>query len=581
MGLQLQPLETNPGILPVKEGQAYLQIDNWTIIKTINLDNIYNDLNYVTSRFSDFNKLVEQHKPYPRELVGMITHVEHLRDMTINKYRQLIPQRFRRGILNPLGSILKIITGNLDHEDALKYDKLTSELSKNQDLSSKKLTIISKMMDSFINTTEIINNNSLTLESHLKRIDLTLRDIIFKEDNWILSSYILGLYNLFISHYRTIFVKLSELETALALSKTSILHQSIVNSSELLDHLKLISRTEKLVYEPTVFNLVKLEETICIKSFIKKEQITFIMQIPLTDNCTYNYYKMYSLPIFLEPENKTLAIFPKYPYLLAKGLKYLPLVAPCRPLAAGDNFLCTGDNRVLYPDPTCEEQLMQFAKNLSYCKQHVIKIEEVRVQRISTENWILYTRLRTTLTKKCAEEISKYPVFGTYVLTLNEPCDLEIHGIQIHHHRIYTEAEATTPYPVINLPLLPMSTNVSSASALNMHEVSLDEVKYMSYALKNSEVMNSVYNRENDPSLSALIYLSLSLIVLTCLVLVFYMFRNKIVKWVPLRNYRNNSKIEISDNFSLREGGVIHPPHPADTPQRGIATSAVPFKFTE
>lgn len=558
VALQLQSLEGNPGILPVKEGQAYVQIDSWTIIKTINLDKIYNDLNFIMTKFNEF-KLMTLNKTFPHDFVSMLMHAEYLRDLTVEKYRQLIPQRFKRSILNPLGSLIKIVTGNLDHEDALKYDRITSEISHDQVIVEKKLTVVSKMLDSFINTTDIINQNSIILDTRLRKVETSLRNVVNKESNWVLSSYILGLYNLFISNFRTVFIKLSEIETALALSKSSILHQSIVNSTELLNHLKFISNIGTLVYEPNEYNLIKIEETICVKSFIKKNQIIFIMEIPLTDNCTYTYFKLYSLPVFHEP-NQTLAIFPKYPYLLAKGIKYLPIAKPCRPLAAGDQFLCADDHRALYPGLTCMEQLMKSDKNLTYCKQHPIHIEDVKVQRINPDNWVLYAKARTTLVKHCNDEISNYPVHGTYVVTLDEPCDLVISGIRMRHHRIYSETDEAIPLPIIYLPQLPVNVNLTSARALNMRDVNLDEVKYMSYVLKNSEVFESAVNREMDSSISVLAYVTLGLVSLIFIMFLLYVVRNKIILF--LESYRKSPEIEHSDNFALREGGVMHPPRP-------------------
>ncbi|CAK1583893.1 unnamed protein product [Parnassius mnemosyne] len=494
----------------------------------------------------------------------MVFQCEYIRDITVQKFQQLMPRRFKRGILNPLGSVLKIITGNLDHEDALKYDKLTSELSHNQIIISKKLTLVSKMLDSFINATETLNNNSVMLDARLKSVETMLNHLTTRENNWVFSTYIFGLFNLFISNFRTIFYKLSEIETALAFSRVSILHQSIVNSTELLDHLKLISNTENLVYPPTETNLVKLEQTISVKSYLKKNQIAFIMEIPLTDNNTYNYFKVYSVPIFRESVNETIAIFPKYPYLLVKGMKYLPVTKPCRPLAAGNDFLCTEENRALYPGLTCIEQLMKFENNLTCCTQHAITIEDVKVQRIKAENWIVFTKLKTTLTKHCGNEITKQPIFGTYILTSDEPCDLEIHGTYIHHHRVYTEYEAAPPVSVINLPHLRANINVTSTRVINMNGVNLDEVKYMSNALKHSEIYYtdlSALNGEKDSNFSVLTYVILNFLALSFLLFFIYVLRKKCIPYI--QNYRKGIKNDITDNFALREGGVMDTPRPS------------------
>lgn len=41
-------------------------------------------------------------------------------------------KRNKRGLINGLGSIVKAISGNLDSEDAVKYDKLFEKINKNQ-----------------------------------------------------------------------------------------------------------------------------------------------------------------------------------------------------------------------------------------------------------------------------------------------------------------------------------------------------------------------------------------------------------------------------------------------------------------
>lgn len=79
------------------------------------------------------------------------------------------------------------------------------------------------------------------------------------------------------------------------------------------------------MYPANERNMSNLGKTICVKRYIRKNQGTFIMKVPITNNCTYNYYKVYSIPIFHEPQNKTLSMFPKYPYLWRKVRSTYPL----------------------------------------------------------------------------------------------------------------------------------------------------------------------------------------------------------------------------------------------------------------
>lgn len=529
------------------------------------MERINHDLNYVTTNFEQLCRLINWNSSYSQEFISVKIHTEFVRDLTKDKFKQLVPQqRFRRGLVNPLGSLIKVITGNLDHDDAIKFDRVTSELQHDQLIVSKKLTLVSKMFDSFINVTELINRNTINSANRIKRVEDMISDLSNKEKRQVFHSYVFALFNVYISNFRTIFIRLSEIETALALSRVSILHQSIVNSTELLYHLKLISESVSLVYFPSENNLIKLEETIVVKSYTKNNLVTFILEIPITDNCTYNYYKVYSLPIFHQPDNKTISIFPKYPYLLAKRTQYTPIVKPCRPLSAGDHFLCSEDNRAFYHELTCVEQLIKFEDDPDRCIQHQVEIERVKVQRISENSWIIFSRVHVLLSKHCDGEISKQPILGTYLATIDEPCDLEINGIRILH-RILKESDAVEPIPLIALPQLRVKPTLSTKHVLNMNGVNLDEVKYMAYSLRHSEVIESVLNSKKDYNFSEKLgYATLGLVTFSFILFVVYVFRLKLLSIIMCKkNYRHKSQIDPTDNFPLREGGVTDTPHPS------------------
>lgn len=202
---------------------------------------------------------------------------------------------------------------------------------------------------------------------------------------------------------------------------------------------------------------------------------------------------------------------------------------------------------------------MEFDNTLNHCKQHQIHLEEIKVQRINTDSWILYSRLKTTLTKQCDNEISKQPIFGTYLITIDEPCDLEIHGIHLKH-QIYVSAEIVQPIPLIKLPEIRAQRNLSSARVLNMNGVNFDEIKYMTHALKHSSELDKVLSDKSDFSVN-LGYLTFSLLLLGFLSFLLFSFRKKVFQ-ILRRNHRKSCE-NVSDNFTLREGGVMEPPHPS------------------
>ncbi|CAG9134394.1 unnamed protein product [Plutella xylostella] len=159
---------------------------------------------------------------------------------------------------------------------------------------------------------------------------------------------------------------------------------------------------------------------------------------------------------------------------------------------AGDHFLCTEEDAVMYPETTCIEQLMKFEENPSQCQQHKVHIENSRVQQLSHNEWILYTNKKTRLIEECSNSNrdDRY-LQGTYKLTLLGNCTVILDNLRIHQHRVYQESATSEPTPAISLPEF-RSSNLSGAPALNMKEVDFDDLKYMSYTLKQSAFSESV-----------------------------------------------------------------------------------------
>ena len=560
--LQLQSLEGNPGILPIKEGTAFKQQDKWLIFKKLDLGNLLNDFNFNLNKYNEFSNLINVSQPYSYEFLGLKVQVDYLSNILIDKFQQLIPSyKSKRGLLNPLGSLIKIITGNLDNEDAIRYDSIVSELKINQAYTDKKITLISKMLDSFINSTEALHNNTLILNEKIQRIERLVKNMITKSENSIYSIYVLGMFDMFLCNFRTIYIFLNELETALALSKVSVLHQSIINSNELLNILQLISQTDNLTYEPNINNLINIESTISVKAYIKKSQITFILEVPLTDNNSYNYYRLYPIPIYNVTENVTTIVIPKYPYLMVKSSMYLPLARPCSRIAVGDQFLCSENEIVRYPEPTCIEQLMKFESSHRMCTSHVVNVEDIKIQHINTNSWIVYSKFNSKITMKCKDDDTSYQMIqGTLILTLEENCNILIENIYLYHRSTYAEHMIFKKVPLIHLPKL-NSTKTGNLSTVDLRSVDLSEVKQLSHVLKHNSKANPsdiVESLSEVKTLKIISFVSLSLYIsLPVLVLcyVVYKFRVKI-----FNIERNPQSSTPTDDFVLNGGGVMQAP---------------------
>lgn len=60
-----------------------------------------------------------------------------------------------------------------------------------------------------------------------------------------------------LNNFRTIYSIIQDIESAIAFSKLHTLHQSIINSTELYDILKVVSKNAQLLYPITMHNFNK------------------------------------------------------------------------------------------------------------------------------------------------------------------------------------------------------------------------------------------------------------------------------------------------------------------------------------
>lgn len=557
--LHVVKIEHNPGLLPVKQGKAFLQQDQWAIVKTIDLKGIERDLTFNVNKYSELLKMIrnnEKNNSHRFEFIELSNQVQYLRDETIEKLQQLLPlKRAKRGLLNPLGSIIKVITGNLDHDDAIRYDKLINGVKTREQAISNKMTIVSEMMDHFLNSTKAVNENTELMNERLKRIDNKLSEITQKGFQLTHITYLITVLNMFIENFRTIYIKLNEIETALALSKVSVLHKSVLSPDELLKLLIDIDKHNNLMYTVNEQNVFNLEETLTVKTYLTEKMIRFIIDIPLVENVTYTYYKLYPLPMSNEAHNQTVLIIPEFPYVLVDGNRYRPAAHACREVTS-EEYLCSEEDLVAYAEETCVEQLMTYRRNPSLCSPRPVDVGNLKVQKISKGNWILYLKADATVLQTSGNEVIRERLRGTFILTVTEGNEVSIDGIKIRGPRDYSLIPEYKPVPVINLPEISSGTQQSSTAAdvvpVNLKRVDLDDIQHLNYMLKKSVKSGS----ESGIGSVGFATIALYVIVLSLIIVyIVFKFNYVIINRCKKRETQEND-VEAESPSTSQEGPV-------------------------
>lgn len=526
-------------------GAAAMKTSCWTVFKTLNLNLLVSEIeNNARDYYKITNVISNNDTELNNEVSGISQQINLMLSRCNERLTQIVPSRAKRAIFSPLGSVIKLITGNLDNEDAIKYNMEINNLKNEEHSVVRKMSLIQVAMDNFVNISDNLNFNAKQLNLKTQELE----SIVYKENKMLNIFHVVNSMFQILNNFRTILNMIQEMETAIAFSKIHVLHQSIINSTELFRILETINLNNNLIYNLTKDNLIKIERSITFKSYMDNNKLVFVLEIPLVEKDTYNYYKIIPIPIYDPVSNKTFAIIPQYPYLLVKRLKYRPVINPCEELEK-NKYLCSMDNLAPVPVETCIEQIMSVKTNLTKCHKYPVHIENTRIQQICNSHWLIYSKEDVTITEDCADEVQNYHAKGTYLMrSNNNKCKIQIGDIHINSatsSKVMFQL-STVQLPEVYQPIQPREEH------LDLRDIDLSDIRQIVKSVKNSgiRVDNYIVNKISVWTLSLYIF-----ILSTVLIFGFYKMYVKFLQKVINKNSQKPTE-SSSENFSFGEGGV-------------------------
>ncbi|XP_050315541.1 uncharacterized protein LOC126750082 [Anthonomus grandis grandis] len=297
----------NPGLLPMKLGNSQNIIDYWTFIQIYDINPIISQYLIMQKTIYDLEKNIENCSLYKKEYFNSYNLASTLKEKIKNQILQINPfslkTREKRGLINGLGSIVKSITGNLDNEDAQRYDSAITSIMQNENniklLMQEQITIIDNSNKLFQKLSKNLTSNQNILESQIKEIQIEvqrLNKISFEDKHFFLLQTILSHATTFLQEMYDV---LEDLQIAITFSKLNTFHPSIISPKDLFKEIQLISTSltsGKLPFDPTFKNVFLFEKVLNIKSYAKENKVIFIIEMPIVEKNSYLLYHLYPLP---------------------------------------------------------------------------------------------------------------------------------------------------------------------------------------------------------------------------------------------------------------------------------------------
>lgn len=344
--------------------------------------------------------------------------------------------------------------------------------------------------------------------------------------------------------YQTIYSIFDNVEIAISFAKLNTLHNSIVRPIDLFSEIKSIEKyltDVKLPLEPSLDNILGFENIINIKSYSKNFEVFFILEIPLVEPNTYQYYQLYPLPIKYDKSYQM--ILPKNTYLALSDNNFILSEDKCKEVST-EEYLCNNINPIkITHNAPCEVKLLKFSKNIDNCFPIPIDINELQIQKIINEKLIVIAPQPLVAIQQCKNVKENIPLLGSYIIDLDTMCT-----INIEHHILKTYSNSKVNFRKIDLPKLNLESNSSrkltnynpgtfNLNLVNTHQLlkTQKELEFQKHEL--NKINNSVYI--SKPSIWTI------LLYITFIILIVYLIYTKYFSKLKIRNNTVNSNNDI------------------------------------
>jgi hypothetical protein len=238
-------------------------------------------------------------------------YIDNLKDLVaeyLTDNNQNSNHRSKRGVLNFVGEISKILFGTLTQADARNYNKQITELEREQKellhLSKEQMTIIKTTITSVNVTMQRVEQNEKTLKEGFNRM-LNFSTHKFDE----LDAEIRNV-NLINEQFRLIQRGVDESQHSFEILIDAFIHAeqgSLQPQLMTAEKIKTFLGTQKLPsgLDYPNFPFPELQKIVTPKTYSYKQYLVYILEIPLFSPTEYQLYKMLPFPVIAKQKELT------------------------------------------------------------------------------------------------------------------------------------------------------------------------------------------------------------------------------------------------------------------------------------
>ena len=448
----------------------------------------------------------DHNQHYVKEMSNYIAILTNSARKMAKLKKQLLPAcitRPKRGAVNFVGNIIKAITGNLDNEDAQRYDHAIQELISShlsiKTIVGKQITLAQQAISEFNNSISILRSNQIVIRTRMVQMENAIKNLTFHSLKEFKQISIYAIFNQLIFMINNVNDIMMTIINAMTFAKFNSYHPSIMDPEDLtheLNYIQTLLTSVKLPIDPIISNTHYMERVITVKAYAKPAQIVFMLMVPLVEIIPYDYYNIFPLPI--KGNNITFhSIIPQNPFLAINEHRYASMKKQCLEVIPAE-YLCNteGDSNINEDSP-CEVQLLSFSNNYEQCYHRTENIHATWTNKVAQNQWIAVFPTPSKVKKICGKEQELEILEDTCLIKMTPECSLNADGIVLRtyetHHRMRNKPEI----PDLNISISRRNQSPIQTTE-DLHPIQLQNITNIA---KNLDDLSNDLRQLQDPEL--------------------------------------------------------------------------------
>lgn len=511
--MEIINLDKNPGILPFNLGNARVKIASHTFLHYFDLVPIANQIDTLKQQYNDVTQAIKKglSSPYFHALQNFNQGILFQLEQVENKFKSVHPfyndKRAKRGLINGLGSIIKAISGNLDQEDAERYDRAIESLqSKQQQVISqlnKEISLTTKILENYNKTISLVLHNQDVITQGIQKIESEFNTFIFDFSHYMQTRDILDQISI---NLNMLIDFLTNIENAISFAKLGTLHHSILKLDEMVEIVeKLLElHSDSQVIYSNKNEYYKYYDIVQVKAFYSNKRLIFALEFPLVHPSQFSHYHLYSIPT-----SSSTTIIPENTYLTMSNDFYQYQATPCQNMNPG--YLCDGNSLIDgIRNEDCLFSMLQLSSANTTCRQTPINVKTHLVEEITGAYYIAIFPKPLKVQIQC-EKVDFTTLHGNYLIILPLGC-----SFMTSEYEYINEKELTKGQPLL-LPEITLSKQINKTINLKMNikNVPLDQLHVLQKYQEQIVPVDPAYIPYGPSAWSISIYIIIAVILVT------------------------------------------------------------------